>query len=147
MSDADSGTQPRIVVGVDGSAQSRSALRWAARQAQLVGGRLDVITTWQLPTAFGWVPPYPPEFNPAQDAQRAAEEEVREVLSDFPDVKAQITVVEGHPVPPLLKASEGADLLVVGSRGHGEYVGMLIGSVSQHCVTEAHCPVLVWRHG
>jgi nucleotide-binding universal stress UspA family protein len=147
MSDADVGTRPRIVVGVDGSTQSRSALRWAARQAQLVGGYLDVIITWELPISFGWVPPYPPDFNPAQDAQRAAEEEVGEVLRDFSGLEARVTVVEGHPVPSLLKASRGADLLVLGSRGHGEYVGMLLGSVTQHCVTEAHCPVLVWRQG
>ena len=58
---------------------------------------------------------------------------------------AEITVVEGHPAPTLLDASRGADLLVVGSRGHGEFAGMLIGSVSQHLVSTAHCPVLVWR--
>jgi len=143
----DAARQPRIVVGVDGSEQSRQALRWAARQAELIGGRLEVLTTWELPTTFGWVPPYPPDFNPAEDAQRAAEEEVAEVLREHPGVKVQVTVVEGHPVPPLLRASHGADLLVLGSRGHGEFAGMLLGSVSQHCVAAAACPVLVWRGG
>ena len=54
-------------------------------------------------------------------------------------------VVNGHPAPILVEASKGADLLVVGSRGHGEFVGMLIGSVSEYCATNAHCPVLVHR--
>ena len=54
-------------------------------------------------------------------------------------------VVSGHPAPILVEASKGADLLVVGSRGHGEFVGMLIGSVSEYCATNAHCPVLVHR--
>jgi nucleotide-binding universal stress UspA family protein len=54
-------------------------------------------------------------------------------------------VVQGHPAPALVEASKGADLLVVGSRGHGEFVGMLIGSVSEYCTTNAHCPVLVHR--
>jgi nucleotide-binding universal stress UspA family protein len=143
----DSSKQPKIVVGVDGSESSRLALRWAARQAQLTGARLEVVTTWELPTSFGWVPPYPDDFNPAQDAQKAADDEVRTALVDYPGVVAQVTVVEGHPAPTLLDASRGADLLVVGSRGHGEFAGMLIGSVSEHLVSTAHCPVLVWRDG
>jgi nucleotide-binding universal stress UspA family protein len=53
--------------------------------------------------------------------------------------------VSGHPAPILVEASKGADLLVVGSRGHGEFVGMLLGSVSEHCAMNAHCPVLVHR--
>jgi nucleotide-binding universal stress UspA family protein len=142
----DGGKQPRIVVGVDGSESSRHALRWAARQAQLTGGRIDVVVTWELPTSFGWVPPFPSDFDPAGDAQRAADEEIRAALSAYPDVVAQTTVVEGHPAPTLVAASRGADLLVVGSRGHGEYAGMLLGSVSQHCASNAHCPVLVWRN-
>jgi nucleotide-binding universal stress UspA family protein len=142
----DGGKQPRIVVGVDGSESSRYALRWAARQAQFTGGRIDVVVTWELPTSFGWVPPFPSDFDPAGDAQRAADEEIRSALSDYPDVVAATTVVEGHPAPTLVEVSRGADLLVVGSRGHGEYAGMLLGSVSQHCVSNAHCPVLVWRN-
>lgn len=145
MSDGDGGRQPRIVVGVDGSESSRHALRWAARQAQLTGGRLDVVVTWELPTSFGWVPPYPSDFNPAGDAERAADEEVTSALTDYPDVISHTTVVEGHPAPTLVQASQGAALLVLGSRGHGEFAGMLLGSVTQHCVTNAHCPVLVWR--
>jgi len=137
---------PRIVVGVDGSPSSRHALRWAARQAQFLGGRLEVVTTWELPTSFGFVPPYPPDFNPAADAERAAEEELAAVLVDYPDVVGHTTVVEGHPAPILIDLSRDADLLVLGSRGHGEFAGMLLGSVSQHCVATAHCPVLVWRH-
>jgi nucleotide-binding universal stress UspA family protein len=139
------GKQPRIVVGVDGSGSSRHALRWAARQGQLTGARLDVVVTWELPTSFGWVAPYPDDFNPAADAERAADDEVAAALRGCPDVSVQTTVVEGHPAPSLVEASRGADLLVLGSRGHGEFAGMLIGSVSQHCVTNAHCPVLVYR--
>jgi nucleotide-binding universal stress UspA family protein len=54
-------------------------------------------------------------------------------------------VVRGHPEPILVEASKGADLLVLGSRGHGEFVGMVIGSVSEYCAARAHCPVLVHR--
>jgi nucleotide-binding universal stress UspA family protein len=104
-----------------------------------------VVITWELPTTFGWVPFYPEDFNPGADAQRAADEEVAAVLHDYPDVEVQTTVVEGHPAPTLVQASRGAQLLVLGSRGHGEFAGMLLGSVAQHCVSTAHCPVLVWR--
>ncbi len=142
---ANDGKKPRIVVGVDGSESSRHALRWAARQAQLTGANLEVVITWELPTTFGWVPPYPSDFNPAGDAQQAADEEVNAALSSYPDVEAQTTVVEGHPAPTLVEASRGAELLVLGSRGHGEFAGMLLGSVTQHLVSTAHCPVLVWR--
>jgi nucleotide-binding universal stress UspA family protein len=145
MMASDSGKQPRIVVGVDGSESSRQAMRWAARQAQLTGARLDVVITWELPTSYGWVAPYPADFNPAADAQKAADEEVSAALGTYPDVRVQTTIVEGHPAPTLVQASRGADLLVVGSRGHGEFAGMLIGSVSQHCASNAQCPVLVWR--
>ena len=138
-------TQPRIVVGVDGSESSRHALRWATRQAQFTGARLEVVITWELPTSYGWVPPYPEGFNPAEDAQKAVDEEVAIALKDYPDVEVQTTVVEGHPAPTLVQASKDAELLVLGSRGHGEFVGMLIGSVSEHLVSTAHCPVLVWR--
>jgi nucleotide-binding universal stress UspA family protein len=141
----DAARQARIVVGVDGSGSSRHALRWAARQAQLTGATLDVVITWELPTSFGWVPPYPSDFNPAKDAQKAADDEVSAALVDYPDVATQITVVEGHPAPTLLQSSRGAALLVLGSRGHGEFAGMLLGSVTQHLVSTAHCPVLVWR--
>ena len=139
------GGQPRIVVGIDGSASSRQALRWAVRQAELTGSRLEVVTTWELPTSFGWVPPYPADFNPAADAERATEDELATVLRDHPGVVAQTTVVEGHPAPTLVEASRGAEILVLGSRGHGEFAGMLLGSVTQHCVAHAHCPVFVWR--
>ena len=55
-------------------------------------------------------------------------------------------VVEGSPARSLLDISKGADLLVLGSRGHGPFVGMLLGSVSEYCAAHATCPVVVVRH-
>jgi nucleotide-binding universal stress UspA family protein len=66
-------------------------------------------------------------------------------LAERPTVKADRKVVNGHPATVLVDATKGADLLVIGSRGHGEFVGMLLGSVSEFCTTNAHCPVLVHR--
>jgi nucleotide-binding universal stress UspA family protein len=134
-----------IVVGVDGSASAARALNWAVRQAELTGDRLDVIITWEWPKSYGWAVPFPEGWDPQADAQRALDEALQATRQAHPEVEIQTDVVEGHAAPVLVEASRGAALLVVGSRGHGEFSGMLLGSVSEHCVTNAHCPVVVVR--
>lgn len=135
----------RIVVGIDGSESSTPVLEWAARQAELTGAELDVIVAWEWPTNYGWVAPMPDSFDPAADAKVMVRNALVEVASTHPGVKATAHVVEGHPAPVLLGRAEDAELLVVGSRGHGEFSGMLLGSVSTHCVAHARCPVVVVR--
>jgi nucleotide-binding universal stress UspA family protein len=137
---------PTIVVGVDGSEPSRRALAWAADQARRTGAELEVVTTWEYPTTFGWAPPYPQGFDPEGDTRKALEETVGAVLGPDPDVAVRLTVREGHPAPVLTEMAAGAAMLVVGSRGHGAFMGMLLGSVSEHCVSHAPCPVVVVRH-
>jgi nucleotide-binding universal stress UspA family protein len=139
-----SGTS-RIVVGFDGSDSSTDALAWAVRQADLTAATLEVVMTWEWPTSYGWAVPIPDGFDPESDVRKALDIAVAGVLVDHPGLKVNPRLVNGHPAPALVEASKGADLLVVGSRGHGEFVGMLVGSVSEHCVTNAHCPVLVHR--
>jgi nucleotide-binding universal stress UspA family protein len=135
----------RIVVGVDGSRSSLHALAWAARQAELTHGRLDVVATWQWPQSYGWAVPTPDDYDPETALRREIEPGVDAVRAEYPAVELVIRVIDGHPAPVLVEASKGAELLVVGSRGHGEFVGMLIGSVSEYCAAHAHCPVLVHR--
>ena len=135
----------RIVVGIDGSPSSLDALAWAARQADLTGSSLEIVMTWEWPSSLGWAVPVPDNFDPEEDVRTALEAEVAGVRAEHPDISIDPRVVGGHPAPVLVEASKGADLLVVGSRGHGEFVGMLIGSVSEYCATNAHCPVLVHR--
>jgi nucleotide-binding universal stress UspA family protein len=130
-----------IVVGVDGSEPSKEALRWAARQARIIGADLQVVAAWEFPVAWGWVPPYPADFDPEGDTRRALEATLGEVLG--PDAPARLVVVEDSPAPALLRAAADAELLVVGSRGRGEFAGMVLGSVSEHCVHHAPCPVVV----
>ncbi|HUZ10289.1 MAG TPA: universal stress protein [Acidimicrobiales bacterium] len=135
---------PRIVVGIDGSAPSLGALRWAARQAELTGSTLEVLMTWDWPMAFGWTPMIS-DYDPEGAVREVLEGAVAETERDHPGIGISTRVVRGHPAQWLVEASKGADLLVVGSRGHGEFVGMLLGSVSEHCVSNGHCPVLVYR--
>jgi len=135
----------RIVVGIDGSPSSLDALDWAARQADLTGSSLEIVMTWLWPSSYGWAVPVPTDFDPEEDVRHSLEAAVEGVRTRYPDLRIDPRVVSGHPAPILVEASKGADLLVVGSRGHGEFVGMLIGSVSEYCATNGHCPVLVHR--
>jgi nucleotide-binding universal stress UspA family protein len=134
----------RIVAGVDGSDSSLQALEWAAHQTELTGSRLDVIMTWEWPIIYGSTQ-VPFDYDPRSDAETWLGEAVKKLRERRPALNATGTVVEGHPAPVLVEESRTADLLVLGSRGHGEFVGMLLGSVSEHCVTNAHCPVVVVR--
>lgn len=133
-----------IVVGVDASEPSKEALRWAARQAQLSGDALRVVMSWEIPSMAYWAP-LPDGLDFEKETRQALHQTVLDVLGETPSVQVTEVVREGHPAPVLLAESANAELLVVGSRGHGEFTGMLIGSVSEHCVTHASCPVVVVR--
>lgn len=135
----------RIVVGVDGSPASRSALAWAARQAELTGGGVDAVIAWQYPVGYGAPSAAVPDFDFAGNARQALAEAIAEASAGSPRVGIRQHVVQGHPAAALLKASDNADLLVVGNRGHGGFTEALLGSVSQHCVHHARCPVVVVR--
>jgi nucleotide-binding universal stress UspA family protein len=135
----------RVVVGIDGSTCSIAALNWAADWAELTASTVEAIATWEWPTSYGVALFLPSDYDPAADAETMLRDVVKVAQETHPDVVFRPLVVEGHPAPVLIKASRGADLLTVGSRGHGEFTGMVIGSVSEHCTAHAHCPVLVIR--
>jgi nucleotide-binding universal stress UspA family protein len=148
----------RIVVGVDGSEESRRALLWAVEEARLRGAVLEVLHAWEpqpLPTASpglaAGLSPMPVDagdYVETMDALReGAEALVRTLRAELGDaargVDLRTTVVEGPPAGSLLDASTGADLVVVGSRGHGSLVELVLGSVSRDIVHRARCPVVV----
>lgn len=141
------GTAPRraIVVGFDGSSAAHAALEWAARQAELTGDHLELVTTWEWPTSYGFAVPVAKDFDPAATAAQILDDAVGKARHGHPDVEIRTAVVEGPAGRSLVESSDGASLLVVGSRGHGELAGLLFGSVSEHCVSHAHCPVVVVR--
>lgn len=146
MTSTDQPLPHQIVVGIDGSAPSVAAARWAARQAELTGASLHAITTWRAPTYFGTPVPLPEGFDPAADATELLEKAVAAVRVEHAGIDVRALVAQGVAGQVLVEASKDAELLVVGRRGHGELAGILLGSVSEHCVTHAHCPVVVVRH-
>lgn len=133
-----------IVVGVDSSDCSRQALYWASGEAEVHGARLTALTAWQVPTVplapmYG-VPPrgYDVDVDPAQHARSILSMLERMVAEA--GAQANCMVVEGAPAKVLIDHSADADLLVVGSRGHGGFAGMLLGSVSQHLLLTPTAP-------
>jgi nucleotide-binding universal stress UspA family protein len=140
------------VVRIDGSRSSKAALRWAIRQAKLTGSSVHAVTAWHYPTTYGLAPGSAGAFSAgAFDLETSAKNVLAEALAEVsglePDVPVRPLVSEGIAADVLLHAARGADLLVVGSRGHGGLASALLGSVSMHCVLHAHCPVLVLRDG
>lgn len=135
----------RIVVGVDGSPSSREALRWAVRQAALTGSVVDAVIAWRDPSGYAGYAWLIGDATYKDLAAKTLRETVDAVVTAGSGVTVRQHVVEGHPARILLDAAQGASLLVVGSRGHGGFIEMLLGSVSQHCVQHAPCPVVIIR--
>jgi nucleotide-binding universal stress UspA family protein len=140
-----------IVVGVDSSDGAKAALRFALDEARLRHASLRAVHAWQLGYigAAGLGNPYT-TFDPDLNDVRAAAETsldavLDEVASNGNGVVVERRVVEGTPATVLVDESREADLLVVGSRGHGGFAGLLLGSVSQQCAHHAACPVVIVR--
>jgi nucleotide-binding universal stress UspA family protein len=131
----------RIVAGVDGSPHSQQALRWAAHLAAVLGARLDAVTAWEFPVMYGWS--VPSDWDPARDMEKVLDDTLRAVFGDQLPAGLRRQVREGGAAKVLIEASQGAIMLVVGSRGHGGFAGLLLGSVSANVAEHASCPVLI----
>jgi len=137
-----------VLVGVDGSRSSRTALTWAAAEAEDHDADLVVLKAWEptlpAPMGLGSVPQ-----DVATVTREAAIESlvgvIKEELGETPPIVVQPRVERGNPAHALIEQSAEADLLVVGTRGHGGFAGLLLGSVSQHVAAYAKCPVAVVR--
>ncbi len=137
-----------LVVGVDGSEGAERALLWAASEARLRGARLRVVLAWEPPVQIlaggGWVVPTDEMLARHQEDARAR---LDELLAPHAETLAGLEVerlaLHGAPATVLLEQAQGADALVVGTRGHGGFVGLLLGSVSAQCAHHAPCPVVI----
>jgi nucleotide-binding universal stress UspA family protein len=134
--------RPLVVVGVDGSPESVKAIAWAAEQARATGGSLELAIVWARPTSYG-LPLVVGGYNPEQEAQDVVDKAASGI--DLPPARLHKSVINGAAPTVLVDRSKHADLLVVGSRGHGGFAELLLGSVSDHCVHHASCPVVVVR--
>jgi nucleotide-binding universal stress UspA family protein len=135
-----------IVVGVDGSPGSDEAVRFAAREAALRDAVLRMVTVWHVPTAaYGGVgvAVVDPGDEYEQEAERCADEAAERFADELAGIAVEKVVREGGAARVLVEESEEAELLVVGSRGHGGFVGLLVGSVSGACAHHAGCPVVI----
>ncbi|MFJ7159895.1 universal stress protein [Streptomyces sp. NPDC101118] len=132
-----------ITAGVDGSPESLAAADWAADEAARRGTSLRLLHAWR------WEPlDLPLVQNPETEAERARvllEAALARVRARRPELAVAATVVPEHAVPALLRESRDAELLVLGSRGHGAVLGFLLGSYGQQVIAEAHCPVVSVR--
>lgn len=145
----------RIVVGVDGSEGSRAALAWALDEAALRAAELDVVHVWHFTPPFAGmggmvITPLPPDFgrdDVKAHAQEVLDTEFKEAGVAEAGVMALGRLAEGHPAQELLRASDGAAMLVLGTRGKGGLRDVLLGSVTNHCTHHATCPVIVVPRG
>ena len=151
MSEQQQGSTRRYVVGVDGSAASIEALRWAVDEARAHGGGdIRAVLVWSLPyvgLATSMAPePYglPETQLIEQEAQQRLTSSI-EALGDTSPAVLRGEVIEGQPAGVLRELSHEADLVVVGSRGHGGFSALMLGSVSAQVVRHAHCSVVVIR--
>ena len=139
-----------VVVGNDGSAAARAALRWAADDAARRATTLHVVRCWSLRTAprpATWQAGYVP---PLEDWDAAVREELlrdRALIGEFTDLDVQWHTVHAGPGPVLARATRNADLVVVGSHGHSELRELLLGSVAEYVLHHAHGPVVVVHAG
>jgi nucleotide-binding universal stress UspA family protein len=142
------GTAPRsgsgrIVVGVDGSSSSEEALRWALRHARLTGQPVEALTSWEIPVNFSVGPLTDVDWE--GQATSTLRDAVAKAVDPADAERVTQRVVKGHPAQVLIDAASDAGLVVIGSRGRGGFTGMLLGSVSQHVLARATCPVVIVR--
>jgi nucleotide-binding universal stress UspA family protein len=112
------------------------------RAGTLTGQELHAVIAWEFPVTYGALP-VPDGVDWAEDSRAILEKTVANALPEVEARQVVQHVVHGAPARAPVNVTEGADLLVVGCRGHGRSAGLLLGSVSQHVVTHASCPVLV----
>ena len=143
-----------IVVGVDGSDPSRKAVHWALNEAAVRGAKLVAVHAWayypSLPSDSLDPMLMTPDFNETlgRDADRFVQQEVERLRAEAgaEDVEIEARAVEGPAASVLVEVAKDAQMLVLGTRGHGGFSGLLLGSVSQQVSHHAPCPLVLVPH-
>ena len=135
----------KIIVGVDGSESSLTALLWALGEARLRNTEVEVIHSWSLqpmvdPMGFA-------SFVPIEELSVAATNVVKDMMKKVEEfvgaTKVTTKIVRGPAAATLIESAHDAELLVVGRRGHGGFLGLLLGSVAQQVAHHGPCPVVI----
>ena len=148
--DTDGPDVGKVVVGIDGSELSIDAAHAGFEAASLRGVGLTLLHAWHSPAyvATRFAIPQPFALEEAQQEElRAMAESVAGFQQTYPDVVVEQRLVQGKAAKVLAEASRGAELVVVGTRGHGGFARLLLGSTSNSLLHHAQCPVLVVRPG
>jgi nucleotide-binding universal stress UspA family protein len=154
MTSTDTATAPssrrspgRIVIGVDGSESSKQALQWGHFLARSTGAHLEAIIVAPLVPPYAWTGAFwgvaPSEGDLRGAAEKMLTATVDEVFGPERPAELMLTVAQGGAAETLMARGKSAQMIVVGSRGHGGFAGLLLGSVSAAIAEHASCPVLV----
>ena len=131
----------RIVVGIDGSEASIAALRRGIVMANALNASIEAVTSWAV--SSGYMAMGDPAYSPLSDADAILSGATKSVFGAKAPDWYKTATFEGNAADVLIDCSRGAEMLIVGSRGHGGLAGVLLGSVSAMCAERAHCPVLI----
>jgi nucleotide-binding universal stress UspA family protein len=134
---------PRIVVGVDGSESSVKALREAHRLAEALGAPLEAVAVWQQSHSMYDFYQSETGWTPEKDVEKLLRDTADAAFGPTHPAAFRMSILQGVAARALIRHSAGAEMLVLGSRGHGGFAGLLLGSVSSACVAHATCPVLI----
>lgn len=137
--------RPFVVVGIDGSEPSKQALRWARYLAEPMGARIEAVAVWHMPTEIGG-PVVLDNWDPEGETREYLEAAAHEVFGPTLPEDLSLVVRQGYPAKELMDRATGALMVIVGSRGHGGFSGLLLGSVSAKIAAHAPCATLVVRH-
>lgn len=136
----------KVVVGVDGSPASLNAVVWATHEAKLRNSEIEILHSWSMPFVvdpMAMMPMMFPVEEMVTDAKKVVAAAAEIVTGIDPKVQVSTRIERGSASEHLITAGKSADLLVVGSRGHGGFAGLLLGSVAQQVANHATCPVVI----
>lgn len=136
-----------IVVGVDGSEPSIDALRYAVKVGDALDKRVEAVAIWHPAVSMYDVYSPEPGWSPEGEAHQMLDEAIATAFGDMVPDRLSASTWKGRTAQALIEVSTDSEMLVLGSRGHGGFAGLMLGSVSTACAAHAHCPVLITHHG
>lgn len=136
-----------IVVGVDGSQPSIDALLYAVKLGDALDKHVEAVAIWHPAVSMYDVYSPDPGWSPDGEAHQTLEDAIAKAFGDMVPDRLSASTWKGRTAKALIEISADAEMLVIGSRGHGGFAGLMLGSVSSACAAHARCPVVITHHG